>query len=203
MPKEWHYIDKCPCEKECLSQKTTQKKKRICFYGETPDAAQQKCVQHLMTCHLHNKGKRAAWEAALEMEVKVYEEPSDAEGDASALTEEAYDDDDDGDESPRNKRIRLALPSSAKDEPSDPLVADISKKICGMVTANFAQGRPSTSASLVAREGQKAVRAAKQHIADAEKAARKAQDIAANAERAFGDVALELQRAYTSLDGLV
>lgn len=201
MPTEWHYIDKCPLEKECVCQKTTGKKKKICFYGRTPEDAQQQCVTHLMTSHLHNKSKRIAWEAALDMEVKVYEEPSDEEGDTSALKFEAEDDDGE----PRHKRTRLSLPSSATGAEPDPLVADLSNQICGMVSAKFAQqGRPSSSPMLpVAREAQKAVRAAKQHIADAETAARKAQNIAASAEQAFGDVARELHRAYTSLDGLV
>ena len=73
--------------------------------------------------------------------------------------------------------------------------------MCGLVETQL--GRPSSAPSLARGEGGKAVRAAKQHIADAETAARKAQTIAATAAQAFGEVAQQLNRAHTSLDGLV
>ena len=55
-----------------------------------------------------------------------------------------------------------------------------------------------TSSSVKSRS----LRAAKDNIADAEQAARKAQEIAMNVALAFGDVAAKLSQAYQRLDAI-
>ena len=185
MPKEWHLIEGCPFEEECMGEERAFKRKKMTFFGDSAADARCKCVHHLMYSSLHNKSKQVAWEATLEKETKILTEPWDEESEPP--TAELPDDDDD--ERPSNNRPRRALANTADNEP-DPLVADLSRQIFAMINANF-------GFSSVPHLGRPTVLAAKQHIADAENSARKAQDIAANAERAFEEVALELQRAHT------
>ena len=212
MPTLWHYIDRCPFERECMANHTSlKKKKKVVFYGTSEEEAQEKCVQHLMNSSLHNKTHQVAWEKTRKMPMKTYEEPTDEEAsdeEKAEVKEEKADswsggdsgDSEGGSDHERPwKRRHLAMPNTASDS-KDPLVEEMTNNIFGKVSSmlSTSHGRSSSSDSSV-----RGLRAAMQHIKDAEDAATKAQAIAANATQAFGEVAKQLNRAFTSLDALV
>ena len=172
-----YYIYGCPFADECSAQKTSSVKrnKNMSFYGKTAVEAQDKCCNHLTLSSLHNKSKRMAWEATRYQEVFTYEADTD-------------------DDEPMD--VVEQTPTTTSPETSDKCPHCGNHADALLTDLSLVEGSAAASSS-----NSRSLRAVKGHIADAEQAARKAQEIAMNAALAFGDVASELSQAYRRVDG--
>ena len=146
------------------------------FYGKTVVEAQEKCCNHLTLSSLHNKSKRMAWEATRYQEVFTYEADTDDDEPMDVV-----------EQTPTTTSPETSHKCPRCGNHADALLTELS-----LVERSAAASSSVNSRSL---------RAVKGHIADAEQAARKAQEIAMNAALAFGDVASELSQAYRRVDG--
>ena len=189
----WHYIDGCPLPEQCRKNKTTTIAKSVKLAGLSMDHAVEKCVYHLMNSSLHTMSRLDAIRAARGMDFHIYEEPTD---------DEAEDDKDKAEEdieqrSPPRDRAAPSTNRAREVEQEeefvpDPLVKGISDQASVLVAKSLATSSSASSDAESKRE-------AKKCIADAEDAARMAQAIAQAAAQAFGDVAMELNRACHSM----
>ena len=202
MPTTWFYIKGCPFEDECSAQKTSPLTKKVLTWsGKTEQEAVDKCAHHLMNSTLHKKPKRVAYDAAWNATMSSYEDDTDEEEGQEAFAAEAAP----GTPPRPTKRARMAIADGDHaDNRSDPLVAELATRVERLVEQRERGGRASSSGVVVqthysVNHGQ-TVREAKENIADAEEACRKAQGFALSAAKAFGDGAAKLNRTWQKLE---
>jgi hypothetical protein len=193
MPTTRYYISGCPFDGECGAKKTTNGKKHVLiFYGSTAVEAQGKCANHLLRCSLHNKSRFVAWAAAIDQDIHTIKHCAELVAwDSIDRLLHTFDDSNSGEE---NETHEVGMMKPSKCPRLEYGCGDEAE-----AGHSIAKLSSNVSMSIEAASSSGSLRATKGYIADAEQAARKAQNIAINAALAFGDVAEKLNRVIKSL----
>jgi hypothetical protein len=196
MPTTWFFIKGCPFPDECNALKTGPGTKMLKWHGRTEQEAVDKCAHHLIHSRLHNMMKRDAVEAAWNV-VQSYEDDTDeevAEGAPATPPRVPIG------ANPKRPRTAIADDDGDNADADDPLVTELAMQVERQVERLVERREQSSSSTVLVREHRSVLLEAKQSIADAEAACRKAQGFAQSAAKAFGEVASKLNRARLTLD---